>query len=442
MLGEEKRLQALELVHTLDELATNLEMKLRIIDAIRECEDALQGEISENDWVQIELQLGEVIGYMEKQILGEESGVTLKDDRIVSKEDIKKRILEIWNGGRKAGDQIASGYRADSTNTLQNVKSGMRDCANADANYHLLSVPEQFESKCIQMSQTYSQDIEALASDYLNEICEHYAQTMNRIKGLLSTIDRKQIEISARDIYEKWDSRQELCKQELKGTIAGLDNGSRLLIEFGNEQMEPLGRIKKKNRRKRLFYRLLPLLCILFLAVGGKLISFIPKAGASDAPEASASSETAAEEKSNLEQWISKAADAAGDKGMDEVVSKTPDIIGRILSFVVKGVLPVIVLAVVAYFLWFQYTDKRYRSWMVEQLGDYIGPKVEEFWRTDSMENAAEAYFKEIHENTVDCYENLFRSIIGEIFGTKDGDAPAGIIRNARMKWNQIRTTR
>lgn len=435
MLGEEKRLQALELVHTLYDLASDLGMKLRIIDSIRECEEALQGDISEKAWVQTELQLGEIIGYMEKQIFGEESQVIVNDEQIVSKEDIKKKIIEIWSRGKETGDQIVSGYQTSSIHILQNVKNSMMDCADAGANYHLLSVPERFESKCIQLSQKYDQDIEALTSDYLNAICEQYAQAMNRIKGLISTIDRKKsaTTVTARDIYQKWDNRQELCKQTLKENSAGTDNGKQLLIKFGSEQVEPLRHIKKKNQRKRRFYNFLPLLLVLLLVVGGMLLSSIPKSDSTAAPE------TSAEGADVSEQLVSKVIDGVVDK----IASKMGDAVSDAFSKALKTVvLPLIVLIAVIYLLWVWHTAKSYRKWMVDELGAYISPQIEQFWQNGLMEKEREAYFRAIDERASSYYENIITDIFGDIFGTQADNDPAEVIRNAGIKWNQIRNMR
>lgn len=435
MIEEEKRLQALEVVHTLYNLASDLEMKLRIVDSIKECEEILKSDTSENAWIQTELQLDEIIRYMEKQILGEESEVIVNDEQVVSKEDIKRKITEIWNRSKESGNQIISGYQTSSINILQNVRRNMMDCANADANYHLLSVPERFESKCVQMSQKYDQDIEALVSDYLNAICEQYAQTMNQIRGLISSIDRKKstITVTVRDIYQKWENRQELCKQTLQENIAGIDNGKQLLLKFGSEQTEPLRQIRREKQKKRRFYIFLPLLMVLFLAVGGKLFFSILRT------DNDAASETSAEEADVSEQMVSKTIDGIVDKLTSKAEDAAKDVFSKVIQVVV---FPLIVLIAVVYLLWVWYTAKLYRKWMVDESGAYIGPQIEEFWEKGSMEKERNSYFNAISERAASSYENMFISIFEDIFGTQVDNDLVEVIRNARMKWNQIRNMR
>lgn len=420
MLGEDKRVEALVLTHTLYQLATDLGMKLRIIDSIRVCEEALEGDMSEDSWVQIELQLNEIIGYMEKQIAGEEA-VLVNNDLSVSKEAIRNRILEIWNMNRESGILNVSTYQANSVHTLQTLRNHMTDLENADANYHLLSEPELFKNKCIQLAQDYDQEIEMMAFEYLNETCEQYAQAMNRIRGLISQIDHQQIAITTRDIYEKWDNRQDLCRQQLKEIISGLDNGKKDVIRFGNEQIVPLERIKKKNRRKRSFYVLLPVLVIFILAIGGGLISFILEI----ASFISGSQMT--DTGSNIDS-ILQTVDQAKD------VVSTADAFGEYFSIP----MPLFILLIVAYFLWVKYTGKLYRRWMVEETGTYIGSKIEEFWKRDLIKGTKDSYFSEISRSIVSCYESLFSNIFGGSFRC-EGDKASETIKNVRMRWSQIR---
>lgn len=429
MLAEEKRIEALELAHTLYQLAADLEMKLRILDSIRECEAALEKDMPENEWIRVEQQLNEIIGYMEKEILGEEA-VLVNDDVIVSKEDIRKRIMELWNRGRESGIEGVSAYQTNSLHILQKIKNDMNDLANADANYHIVSVPERFEGKCIQMSQFYGQEMNTLSFDYLNFACEQYAQAMERIKGVIVSIDRRQVAITARDIYEKWDSRQELCKQNLKAAITGTDNGKQLLAQFGQEQVEPLRRIQKKNQKRRRFLMVLPILLILVLVLGGILISTVPKI-----ISAVQESKTTEAEDNSLAGIVSGLSEAA--KSLSDVEPSGASS-GELMIFIIPLI---IILFIVAYFLWGVYIGRRYRSWMVDETGTYLGPKIEEFWQKDGLKTAKEAYFREISQSVMRCYEELFQDVFGDTF-TDEENLPSETIKNARVKWKRIRNMR
>jgi hypothetical protein len=441
MLGEEKRLQTLELVHTLYELAVNLGMKLRITDSIRECEEALQGDVSENEWVQIEVRLGEILDYMEKEILGEKNSVIVNGEQMVSKEDVQKRILEIWNAGKEEQNQIVSGYRANSMNILYNLKNNMRDFSNANANYHILSVPDQFAARCTQLAQKYDQDIQGLSGECLDEICGQYAQAMNRIRGLISSIDHRQVGITSKDIYENWDNCQESCRQNIKKTLAGIDTGKQLLVNFGNEQIAPLETIQKKNRKKRRRFIWMPIyvvLIVLIVILGAKLVPEILEA-------VSVGNQVSKEMESSTENDLTDLAIKLGDIAVDSMEDNAIDSVmggNSIFDLDWKSAISIAILIIVGFILWVHYTGRLYRKWMIEDLGNYLTPKLSVFCQDNAMENAIGSYFQSLYENTGAGYENLFGSLFGNSFSENLEHSPAETVRKARAAWNQIRYVR
>ena len=422
MLDEKKRQETLALVSTLYNLAVDLEVKMRVQDSLLECKKLLQEDGAGENWNQIARQLEEAINFMEQQISGKDTSVVVNDVE-VSKEEIKQKILELWTKGENTGAQLKEFYRKSQIQMNEKLRRDMADWTNVAANYEMMSMPERFVEKCAFTGQDYDRQMEELGQKYLDEVCGEYAQAMNRIKSLLTTLGPDVLNVRTREIYEKWDAQSEVNREKFRRQIAEQEKCGNVIADFGRGHVPEMNRIIQKYKRKRKFYVCLPLLVVLILLVVlvvGVAI-FIWNASKKLEEESGINIGEAVELWQNISGLgLGGEAAAAGGAG-----------------FIGIGI-PILIIIVVAYVLWIQFMNSRYRRWLIKALGDYLRPHVEAFWQENVLESMGEQYFNEIGQGLKDGNNALFASLFEADFGTEEENGWSVQLQHIKRQWKQI----
>lgn len=419
MLDEQIRIRTLELLADLSNLAAESGMKKRIRDSLQELWEKLdaQEEIAEASWEQIRGQLEDILRSMEKQVLGEyQGGVTIHGDVTVSQDEVRQRIVEIWNKSNASNMQRCTGYKQNGIQLCQKLEHEMADWGNAEANARILTEPGGFAGQCTRAGHAHDYEMTRLAECYISEMNGQYVQAMNRIRNMITSIDNRQVSITAKDIYEKWECRQQERIDGLKKQQAQADSGGHLIMEFGHVHEGQLQDIVKKVKKLQTLLIVLPVLLVLLFAGIPFIKDCIDTLTMSTEDVMDAASEAAL---AALEETVLPVS----------VISESVAMLQLAACFAAAAV----------YAAWVLLVRKQCRRQIIQKTGRYIQLRLQAFFQGKTLEQTADRYMVTARENTLKCYDQAFRALFADIFAAQDPRLPANRIKEIRLKWNKIR---
>ena len=251
-MDEQIRIRLLELLDQLLGLAAETGMKQRITDALQECRGWMDTEeMTLPIWERVIRQVEDTLASMEQQILGEPVQVAGNGGAMVTQEEVRQRMMKIWNQSNAANIQAGKEYEQRGKQICRQIAQEMSDWSNPQVNDRLLRDFSDFNARCIRVQQDYDRKMACEAEQYIDEMAGRYMQAMNRIRELTAALDSRQVSLTGRDFYEKWDSSLSEWVTDLKKQQKQAAAGGHLLREFGSAQGGMLRTLTEKMKRRQ-----------------------------------------------------------------------------------------------------------------------------------------------------------------------------------------------
>lgn len=428
MNGQESRDKVRGFLDELEELVLEAGMKARVVDAVRERKSAVTQPMAEETWAQEIRQIDETFRYVEKQLCGNGGDVEGKED---GKEKIvRKQIEEIWVSCGDVVEGLQVSHKLSFLDGQEKLKRDMTDWTNVAANYEMMTEPARFRKKCSEAGQIYRQQADKAVAEYVEEGVREYGRAMDKTRGLVSAQEPGAFPVTARDIYEKWDSRKDTYSRDIRQRAEGLDKGEGALSEFGQSCTKPMEGIVRRERRKKWLQRFLPVIAVLLCILTGTLVSQMKE------KNAAVLISVAGEEQPGEESPAGKAVSQFGEKVAEGSANL---VIKNLTAFLGKVLLPVVVIFAVALVFWFLVTEKWYRRRLTEAMGSYMAEQISAFWKEDPFGGQADACLQRTKEFMEESFHAVYRSLFGEGGKAAGEEVPADRVKSLGRRWDQIR---
>ncbi len=422
-MDEQIRIRLLELLDQLLGLAAETGMKQRITDALQECRGWMDTEeMTLPIWERVIRQVEDTFASMEQQILGEPVQVAGNGGAMVTQEEVRQRMMKIWNQSNAANIQAGKEYEQRGKQICRQIAQEMSDWSNPQVNDRLLRDFSDFNARCIRVQQDYDRKMACEAEQYIDEMAGRYMQAMNRIRELTAALDSRQVSLTGRDFYEKWDSSLSEWVTDLKKQQKQAAAGGHLLREFGSAQGGMLRTLAEKMKRRQTALIAVLVLLLAFIVVVPLLADAVQTLFMDGEEAVWSAAEYGAK---NAVLDIAEQAVGLSTAGVSTAFS------------LLKGV--VYALGAALYVLVALFIKKRCRSRLLVEMKAYLQQQVHLFWSANPLEQAACRYIATAREHTMLLFHDRLEAMFGHAFVASKEQAPAEKIKALRMKWNIIK---
>lgn len=406
--------------------------KRRILDSIKDIKADLK-HVSTEQQLQHKLQeIDEAVNYLKNKIAPKEEMIVTDDGTNVSEEEIQQEIQKIMNSCGETNYLIRSRYNVEQETYIKETEQKMRDLANVNANYDIVTIPTQFTGHMYQMGQNYDRQINNSTREYITEAGDNFNRAMQKIKNLLGGLNYRNKGLTQKEIYQNWDEKLEYVKQSQIKEAERTEKGAQLLSQFGEKHVDPIQKIVKKKKRKRVIYKLFPLiivLAILIINIAGQAIQNAIE------PKAETQSEASPVE------FMEKVPTKQIINGLRAIPSSILSGAISFVQWVIIVVIIVVVLLILAWFFWNQHVKKLYRKWICNDVGQYLSKEIENFWRDNSLRISLEDGMGQIEDSVETQYKQLFAKAFWGM--NQSGNENSQEIRLLELyhQWNDIKNT-
>lgn len=428
-----------QFIKKLEEFAIDAQLKMRIIDNIRDIKKNVQGVLSEQELRRKMVELDELFVQIRKVMEPETKSIVVNDLTVVSEEDIRNRIKEILEECSRTNDVIAQEQLNGYASYIEETKRYMEDIEKTEANYEIIINAELFSEIFHNIGRKHNNRMNEIVECYLEEVSANYDKTVGRIGNMLSGISDSRLKLRQKDLYVRWTEPFERTKQKLKSEIKELDKGGKIIDDFGNLNKSPIykrvQKIQKKYKRKKRMPLYILLILLLFLCVGiiGMVLQMLDLSGnvISDVEEIVTevqSTELSDTEKVSTLHQIVEGLKAIND-GIDEgekiwnTLSKIFNKVGLAIESLSLNTLPIIILIGIGIYLRNARLNKKCKAQICKVTREYLKEKIDVFWQEKQVQFEVEKRFTEIIEKVSSTYECIIEEIFGmALYDEKDGE--------------------
>lgn len=395
MLMSKKQAKAMELLSSMEMIAQEKDMKLWIFDRIRELKACLKKNLSEMEMDFKILEIDEIAEYIQKQISSDTVEECIVDDlTTVSLEEVKYNIRNVMEESVEKNKYLVGSYVKAQQTYIEEAERNMKEIGNAEALYNQIQNSGIFCNFFGQIGKKLDMQIGNSAKQFVETAFRNCDGAINKIKNIFFSMQNESLHKNKKELYHKYDAQSNLLKQEMENRVTSMTYGGEVIEEFGKKHSERIEKILKRNKRKRKFYKLLPVLVVLTLWFApraiNKLIDII--------------TDTKKVDQANTESGI-------------DFLKKLIDIVEDLMK---NGgsILVVIVVAgiFIALFYWvyLHKVEEWYKQWVASEASAYLMPALERFWQETELIEKVEESFVEISTELKNNYYELLDGILND----------------------------
>lgn len=421
--------EACQWLDRLEELAMQNNIKLRLLDSVRDCKKALESELTEAEWRQTCLEIGELLDRIGKQLNPQREQSELESD-------IAQRVSEFLERCRNANEMAQNEYCGGSTFYIQAAENSMQEMTNVKANFGEVTNQERLQGVFRQIGQKYKQQIDEQQERYAKAVDQNYQDAFDRMKGLLSATgyDRG----AKSKFYNAYYANQDTMTGAAQEYVRNCEKGESSIVKLAEELRPPLWELLSRLKKKRRFLKWIPAI-ILIICLGVNLVQNQVES-AQKAAETSAQAAEIAQKLSEGGKMTADDAFAVGSallsmKGDSSSVGA--EVVG---AFILEVGLPLLLLAILLYFLWCKAVNRRYRAWVIKQAGALLSASVGRFCSENTLQLAVQESYRQTSGYLRNQYEGLLTELIPNLLPEEEKeDGNKVIFATLCTEWENIR---
>lgn len=430
-----KQIKALEFVSCMEEFALEKKMKQRILDRIRELKGSLEKELSDLEVEHKVLEVDEIANYISQQFFKEnKSEIVIDEMTTISLDEIKERIEEILQECHSGNESMKNSYINNQQSYIMEAAQKMRDFSNIKANYKEVQNSRLFCERFERIGMNLNRQIKTSLSQFSKGVFQNFDLAVGKLKNMLAYIQDERIHKRKREMYNIYDTRRSQIYQENQSKINTIDCGGDLIRKFGEQHIKEIDNIIKKQKKKTLFVKLLPLLIVSVLIIAPRIGGWIgEQVKTISEMNQSNISEKKVLDKNILDYEMEDVFDTVGriKKIMNEEDSKEDESGLKIILIIILGVI---------YFIYIKIANKNYVKNICNEVGLYMTSEIELFWKENSIENL----IKEAFQIQQESLEISYREIIEKLLNSKNENIVQILNEQERFlklrdEWNDIK---
>jgi len=372
--GQEEVLQWL---CRIEEAAVQNNIKLRLLDAIRDCKKKLESELTEQEWKGKIPELDELSRQIKKQLTPgtEEEGLT---------DDIAKKISEILEQCKRSNELLQKEYCDGSLTYIQEAERSMMELSNVNANYDEVTNEDRLLGAFQNIGKKYKQQIDGHAEKYVNAAGSNYQNAFDRLKNLFAGTGY--VDGAERKFYQAYYENQDTLINDAKEYALSTDKGESTITECAQELQAPLRQLIDRGKKKAALRKWIPVIVIAAVIVLGVAGNAVKKN-----MEASRVQEQMAEQAEDsgglLKELTGSVADQVVDKAASTIVESIPELMMTV------GI-PILLLLGILYWFWCRSTDKRCRKQIINEAGYLLEDALNTWVQQKKLMPAVEKSFE------------------------------------------------
>lgn len=430
-----KQIKALEFVSCMEEFALEKKMKQRILDRIRKLKGSLEKELSDLEVEHKVLEVDEIANYISQQFFKEnKSEIVIDEMTTISLDEIKERIEEILQECHRGNESMKNSYINNQQSYIMEAAQKMRDFSNIKANYKEVQNSRFFCERFERIGMNLNRQIKTSLSQFSKGVFQNFDLAVGKLKNMLAYIQDERIHKRKREMYNIYDTRRSQIYQENQSKINTIDCGGDLIRKFGEQHIKEIDNIIKKQKKKTLFVKLLPLLIVSVLIIAPRIGGWIGEQvkTISEMNQSNISEEKVLD-KNILDYEMEDVFDTVGriKKIMNEEDSKEDESGLKIILIIILGII---------YFIYIKIANKNYKKNICNEVGLYMTSEIELFWKENSIENL----IKEAFQIQQESLEISYREIIEKLLNSKNENIVQTLNEQERFlklreEWNDIK---
>lgn len=416
-----KQIKALEFVSCMEKFALEKKMKQRISDRIRELRGSLERELSDLEVEQKVLEVDELANYISKQFFKENQSEIIVDEMTtISIDEIKERIEAILQECHSGNESVKNGYINNQQSYIVEAAQKMRDFSNIKANYEEVSNSRFFCERFERIGMNLNRQTSMSLSQFTKAVSQNCEQAVGKLKNMLAYIQDERFHKRQKEVYSTYETRRSQIFQEHQTKISTIDCGGNEIGRFGAQHIEKVDSIIEEQKKKIFFTKLIPILIIATFII-------VPKIGGWIGNQI----ETIVE--ANQTKTVIDSIEDILIYGVDKIAENVFDSGEEII-------IPLYVLAIIAYYIYVKIMDKVYVKRVCKSVGLYMTSEIEKFWQTNSLETKISEAFRTQQESLEISYREIFEKLINN----KNVDNVQTISEEDRFiklreEWNDIK---
>lgn len=414
-----------EWISRLEELAVQCDIKLRLLDAIRDCKRELEQEFTEAQWRQKCLEIDELLEQVRKQLVPQISTSNLEPD-------IALRISEILMRCRNSNDLLLSEYCSSAGSYVQEAENSLLELSNVKVNYTTVTNSASFLGAFSKVGQKFKMQLDQQSEKYVGSADRNYTDVFDRLSGLFSGtgFDERAKQIFYKTYYENMD----ILARDVKEYARVTDKGEGKISRLAEKILAPLEKLLSSLARKAFFLKLLPVF-ILVLGLGvGLISSYVVYTGTQANQEQDIE---VVEDEADISTYITKELlprFISTGAERDEENGTSIFVFGKLKVFAI-----VIVIAGVLYFLYVLMINRWHRAKICSQAGKLLAISIEEFQKEDTLMLAVKEGYQQINGYMRKQYENILSGLLPGLTQEGEDDSKMTMFRALCSDWNNLR---
>lgn len=414
-----------EFCSELIEVAIQTNEKSRNIDTLRTCESKLREELSQDALCEIQKKIEYILLHMNQSAIPSKQ---IADSEEVTQQEVQNRIRQILAECMENGEQMKRTYAASGTGSVHKVKESISDYVYVEANYETMCNSERLQEQCTQLALNYDLQIQKLGTELIESVTSIYCESIKHIEKMIMSVGRGAAVNTVKELYIKWDGHVAQAEDSVKQQAVTLDSGKSQVVQFAERCQPFLQKIKRKNKRKRIWMKFCPILFLILFIAG-----FVVYGQIKDNQNV-ATTQIEEKDDSFVGQIREKVKDLLTDQIADKLVSIFDEKVMQIL-------IPLLILLGFAYIGWNMYVQKVFHTHMVQEIGQFMNGQVNEFVASNKMESIQSEYFAEIARQLHASYGELIMSIFNESV-TTPLEKSSNVILDMESQWVAIKNMR
>ena len=423
--------ETFEWISRLEELAVQNNVKLRLLDAIRDCKRAMEPELSEVQWRQKCMEIDELLEQMEKQLIPQ----PLKSDL---ETDVALRVSEILARCRRTNELLLSEYSNGAGTYVQEAEGSMLELSNVKANYDEVTNLERLLGAFRNIGQKLKMQLDEQSEKCVKSIDRNYMDAFDRMRGLFSGTGFDQT--AKQKFYKTFYENMDIYAKEAQEYARSIDKGESKISELAEKIRSPLEKLLSRLGRKAHLLKWLPAI-LLALVLGAYLLSnyIITAKTQMQETEQTVDGKPIESPEGVLDSIASFDVNKVlpGDRNKEEPLKWAEIAVKLVFFFMIR--LPIILLAILLYYLYCKGVNKRHRVWVCNQAGTLLATSIEEFRRENTLDFAAKESYQQIYGHMRNQYEGLLSELLPDLIQEDNGDKKEEMFKMLCAEWKNIK---
>lgn len=450
-----------ELITKIEEIAVEMEMKMRFLDAIQDLKKTLKKSLSQQELRKVIVEIDELIIQIRKQIEPEQKEIIVNESLTVSEADVKNKIQKMLMDASQRNYSLFVENMMGSEIYIREAERATWDFTKTEANYEVISDTRRLYEKFDYIGKRHNQIMNQMMESYIEDVAANYDNCMSRIGKMLNEIGDSSLKFGQKELYQKWSECAHVIKNKVKEEMEQIDKGGRVIVDFISGRENALEKILKKIRKKYFIKKGMPLYILLFIVflVIGLLVWLV--SNVANLIGSSIEGLVSLIQEGSLDGVANKVLEKFGGKLGDFLLGVLKDVISGATAITgttaagaattagvttaatvtVPGIVIFLIVFGILWYLWIKHQNRKCKKQICEKTGKYLNEQLEIFWKEKPLHKQLEASCDTLVEKVTSIYENAIMQIFGGILynETDDIDSPIHRMRQLCSEWEKIK---